>query len=119
MYTPDRNILKDLVDSAERNKYPPMAYVLGIERVLRYVLQFDEFIMSDNNAAHVFRHVGKHVEFLITQFISQGSIDEDKGFAVGEVVGDVLTMTSHVEEFDVDFHYTRLADILTIIPTAN
>lgn len=119
MYTPDKNILKDLVDAAEKDIYSPVPYVLGIERVLKYVLQFDEFITSDNNAAHVFRQVGKYVESLIIQFISEGSLEDDKAFAVGEVVGDVLTMTSPVEAFDVDSHYAHLTDILSIIPTAN
>jgi len=119
MYIPDKTILKDLVDAAEKEMYPPMAYMLGVERVLTYVLQFDEFILSDTNAAHVLRQVAKSVELLIMKFTAEGSLDVNKAFVVGEIVGNVLAITSHVEEFDDDSHYAHLTDILSIISTDN
>ena len=116
MQVPNRTILKDLVDEALKSMIDQNSYVLWIGRVLSYVLQFDEFITADTRAAHILRQVAKHTELLLTQFISEGSIVDTEGFAVGEIVGDVYSMTSHVAMFDIDNTETDLSHILEIIP---
>lgn len=116
MYIPDKIILKNLVDEAKANTPSSKSYLDWVDRILKYVLQFDEFILTNINAAHIFRQIAKYVESLLIQFISEGSIDANNGFAIGQIVGEVLTQTSHVADFDVEDNSTELADILNIIP---
>ena len=119
MYVPDRAILKDLVNEAMKSMIDQSSYVVWIGRVLKYVLQFEDFIATDANAAHIFRQVAKHAELLVTQFMSEGSIKETEGFAVGEIIGNVYLITSHVDMFDLENTEADISHILEIIPEAH
>jgi len=114
MYIPDKSILEDFLLRVENNQDVPESHIEWIIKCFNYIIQFDEFISSNTNAAHIIRQVGKYVEVIINRYMLNDSIDVDAALEAGEVISLILIMTDHVAGFDVDLHEITISDLLDI-----
>lgn len=114
MYTPDKSILNDLLSRVKKNQNVPKDHIEWIIKCFNYVLQFEEFISSNTNAAHITRQVGKYVELLLNRYILSDGITIDDALIAEEVMSKVLIMTDYVAGFDTDLSETKISDLLDI-----
>lgn len=114
MYTPDKSILNDLLSRVKKNQNVPKNHIEWIIKCFNYVLQFEEFISSNTNAAHITRQVGKYVELLINRYMSSNRINIHEALTAGEVMSKALILTDYVAGFDTDLSETKISDLLDI-----